>query len=202
MSVTTICLAAACAVLAAGPAARADSIWDKRTTSGAFLFTDNLAAEIGDSLTVLIADQSSFTKEDERELEKTTRSSGSANISTAIVDLSIPAGDLETSSTREFEGTNDYTSVRSFADSVTVTVVDKLPNGNLVVAGRSERHISGEDLVTMLTGIVKPEDISQSNTVSSTRVAQLRIFYDTDDPTDAFVEQGILGRIFNILWPF
>ncbi|MHC4479893.1 MAG: flagellar basal body L-ring protein FlgH [Planctomycetota bacterium] len=181
----------------------ADSIWDRKDRSAAFLYTDNLAAEVGDSLTVLIADESSFSKKGERELEKTTAASGSVNINTSVVDFAIPVGDLESESSRTFEGSNEYTSSRQFADSVTVTVIDKLPNANLVIAGRSERRIAGEDVVTILTGIVKPEDLSASNTVASNRVAHLKLFYETKDPAaNAYLQQGFLGRVLNFLWPF
>lgn len=195
-------VAAVCIALVAASAARADSIWDNRDRPAAFLYTDNLAADVGDSLTVLIADQSSFKKKGEREMEKTTSGSGSVTVKTSLVDLTIPAGDLQQQSSRKFEGSNEYTSSRQFVDSITATVIDRLPNGNLVIAGRGERTIAGEDVVTILTGITKPEDISGANTISSTRVANLRIYYDTTGPSDAYMEPGFLNRIFDFIWPF
>lgn len=190
------------AALATGPAARADSLWDKRTRTAAFLYTDNVAAEIGDLLTVLIADQSSFIVKGEREAEKVTEQSGEFSIDTTLVDVSWPASTATQKSSRKFESESEYTGSRRLLDRITVTVVDKLPNGNMVIAGRSERVISGEKVVTVLTGIVKGEDVAGDNSVSSQRVAHLRIYYETSGSTEAYLKDGLLNRIMNVVWPF
>ena len=195
-------LAGVLLVSGAASPARADSLWDRRNPRAAFLFADNLAADVGDSITVLIADQSSFSKKGERELEKSTSSSGSVNINAKLVDFSIPAGDLVQESSRKLEGSNEYTSSREFADSITCTVIDRLPNDNMVIAGRSSRTIAEEDVVTIVTGIVKPDDVSGANTVPSTRVAHLSVYYETQDDINAYMEHGWLNKIINILWPF
>ncbi len=183
-------------------AAAADSIWARRDRTAAFLFQDNLAANEGDSLTVLVQDQSSFNVEGERDSEKTTAQTGSIGISTPLGGLTWPPEDSKQESTRTFGGSHEYNGTREFADSVTVTVVDRLPNGNMVVAGRSERHIAGESTLTILTGIVKPEDVSGSNTVSSTRVAHLKVYYETTGPAGDYLREGWLSKIVNLLWPF
>jgi len=190
------------AILAAAPLARADSIWDKRTRSAAFLYTDNAAAEVGDSLTVLIADQSSFSMEAERQAEKTTEHSGEIAIETSLVDLTWPPENARQKSSRKFGGTSGYTASRKLLDSITVSVVDKLPNGNLVIAGRSWRAVSGEDVETILSGIVKPEDISGENTIASQRVAHLKIHYETHGSSESYLKEGVLNAVLNLLWPF
>ena len=195
-------VAAALAVAAAAPPLRADSLWEKRQPSAAFLYSDNLATEVGDSLTVVISETSSFKQQADRSLEKTTNSTATASFNTPLVDLSIASGDATHDSTRKSDGTMDYNGKRIFADSVTVTVVDKLPNGNLVVGGRSNRQIAGEEVVTVLTGIVKAEDISVSNTVSSARVAYLSVYYETSGQADTFAKDGWLSSILSVFWPF
>ncbi len=190
----------AAAVAAAwGATAAADSIWDKRAPAAAFLYTDNVAAEVGDSLTVLITDTTSIQNKGERKAEKTTNSTGSFKLGGLV---SLPSGDVQETSERKFDGTSDYKSTRSFADSITVTVLDKLPNGNLVVAGRSQRCIDTDNVTTIVTGIVKPEDISGANTISSTRLAHLSLSYEETGPTNAYGGPGWLSQIFNLFWPF
>ncbi len=186
----------------AAPPARAESIWDRRNPRAAFLYSDNLAADVGDSLTVTIAEQSAFKKDDERQMEKTTASAGSAEIDAKLTGLTIPAGTLVQQSSRTFEGSNEFDSSRRLTDSITATVIDVLPNGNLVIAGRSERRIEQEDVVTIVTGIVKPEDVSGANTVLSSRVAHLRVHYETTGESDAYMRQGWLNWILDLIWPF
>jgi flagellar L-ring protein precursor FlgH len=182
--------------------AEAESIWKKRTARAGFLYRDNVASELGDSLTVLIADQSSFRLEGKREMEKITAHTGSVNLTATPIELHVPAGSLEQSSSRTIEGSDDYTGTRQFTDSITVTVHDRLPNGNLVIAGRSERFIAGEEVTTILNGIVRPEDISGGNSISSRLVAHLKIYYQTAGSSDAYVKEGLLNRILSLFWPF
>jgi flagellar L-ring protein precursor FlgH len=192
------------AVIAAsfvGGAARGESLWDKRAQSSAFLFTDNVAADVGDSLTVLIADASSFAKSGKRDLSKTSTQSGSASIKKDGADI-LPILDLSEEDSRRFETNNTYTGSMTFADSITTTVVDKLPNGNLVIAGRSERSVAGEDVITILTGIVKPEDISGTNAISSSRVANFRLYYERNGISEEYTVMGWLNKILNFIWPF
>ncbi len=180
----------------------AESIWARRQSEAAFLYTDNVASEVGDSLTVLIADQSSFSLEGERESEKTTSHAGQAHLETIAGSLDIPAASLTQDSNRTFEGSDEYTATRQFSDSITVIVKDRLPNGNMVVAGRKERIIAGEEVVTVLNGVVRPEDVSGTNSISSRLVAHLRMYYETTGTSEAYLEEGFLNRIISIFWPF
>lgn len=200
----TCCILAVAALVLAAAAAplRADSIWDRRQASAAFLYSDTLASEVGDSLTVIISETSTFKQQAARTLEKDTSSTAHASFKTPVVDLSIASGDADHDSTRKFTGTMDYNGKRIFADSVTVTVVDKLPNGNMVVGGRSNRQIAGESVNTILTGIVKPEDIGAGNAVSSARVAYLCVYYETNGTSESFVKDDWLSRILDVFWPF
>ena len=179
----------------------AESIWSRRSSRYAFPLADNVAGDVGDSITVVIADRSGFTKEGERKMEKQTSHNSEAAVSTAGKEWFDPLSAVEDSE-RRFESENEYESSRTLNDRITATVVDKLPNGNLVIAGRRERQVEGEEVVTVLTGIVKPEVISGNNTVPSTRVAHARIHYETTGTSDAFMEQGFISKILNYLWPF
>ncbi len=183
-------------------AVHGESIWESGQKQSAFLYTDNVAAVTGDSITILVSDQSSFTKDAEREMEQSASASGSLNVTAGLVDFTIPAGDLTQTSERTFEGSSEYSSSRQFTDSITGTVVDELPNGNLVIAGRSERHIAGEEMVTIVTGVVRPEDISGANTITSTRIANLSLYYETNGPEDGFTKGGFLTRLLHAVWPF
>ena len=203
-SIALIVGAIACLLAVRAAPLRADSIWENRDERHAYLFRDDVAREVGDSLTVIISEESGFTKEGERTMSKETGHTADASMKTGIAGTfqnSFNPLDLDESSERSFESENEHSSSRSFGDSITVTAVDRLPNGNLVVAGRSERRIAGEDVITVLTGIVRPTDIAGNNTVSSRRVAHARIFYRTYGDSTWFMEQGWLNKTMNYLWP-
>jgi len=179
----------------------AESIWSRRSNRYAFPLADNVATDVGDSLTVIIADRSGFKKEGERTMEKQTTHNSEAAASTDGKEWFDPLS-LSEDSERSFESENEYESSRALNDRITATVVDKLPNGNLVIGGRRHREVEGEEVTTVLTGIVKPDVISGDNTVPSTRVAHAKIHYETEGTSDAFMEQGFISKILNYLWPF
>ena len=86
--------------------------------------------------------------------------------------------------------------------TVSVTVVRVFPNGNLQVKGeRKLSYNSGTEYIR-LAGVIRPEDISSSNTVSSTKVADAQISYTgTGDMNDS-VTKGWLSRYFAYVSPF
>lgn len=199
--VLTLCLAlVACWTLGAGDAA-AESIWDRRSERHGFLYQDQLAADVGDILTVTISDNSSFTRESEREMEKSSSHSADLSASTGGESLFSPFS-LSEDSSRDFEGESEYERSRVFKDDVSVTVVDKLPNGNLVIGGKKKRDVADEQVVTYLTGVVRPEDLDEENKVPLDKVAKARLFYETEGTANGFLELGWFNRIINILWPF
>ncbi len=205
MTLKTIVLVALF-LLSTASVARAESLWDRRRGDSAFLYRDRVAGEIGDSLTVLVTESSVFKLSDSRKMDKSSGHSASASFGVTQHGSEkrklFDPFELSESSSHEFEGGADYSGSRTFSDTLTVTVVDRLPNGNLVVAGRSERNVAGEVAVTIITGIVRPDDVSGANTVSSKLVAQLRLHYETTGPSKSFLNQGFLARIISHIWPF
>ena len=66
-----------------------------------------------------------------------------------------------------FAGTAQNTANRVFTDRMAVTVVDVMPNGNLVVEGYRSRVVEGEERLLRITGIVRPADIQVGNVIPS-----------------------------------
>jgi flagellar L-ring protein precursor FlgH len=109
---------------------------------------------------------------------------------------------LSATSDNQLKSKADYKDERSFEDSITVTVVDIQPNGNLVVMGTRNRNIGGDVQIIEVSGIVRPSDVSFDNTVKSEQVADFRIVSRNVGVSEPYTRPGWLGRIFDILWPF
>jgi flagellar L-ring protein precursor FlgH len=60
---------------------------------------------------------------------------------------------------------------------VAAVIVDRLPNGNLVIAGRQEVRINGELRELTVSGIIRPEDVTSDNKINHTQMAEARISY-------------------------
>jgi flagellar L-ring protein precursor FlgH len=192
----------ALALLVAGVAAvsigQADSIWDRRDPRYSNLFQDLRARHIGDILTILVTETTVANEQDQRNMTRSTKSGASLGFG-----ASGNPGQLYTeNSNRQFTGNAQLTTNRVFTDRITVTVVDMMPNGNLVVEGYRSRVVAGEERVLRITGIARQADIGVGNVILSGAIANFRISYLGRGPETRFTNQGPLGRLFNRVWPW
>ena len=192
----------------AQPASRhANSLW--RPGSQHFL-GDQRAAEVGDIVTINIevADRATISN-------RTTRSRVAAEDAslTSILGYEaqlaniFPNGinplslvDMDSSGSTEGNGTVDRGETIDLEVAALVTQV--LPNGNLVVAGRQEMRINYEVRELQVAGVIRPEDITSTNTIDFEKIAEARIAYGgRGHITD--VQQPRYGQqLYDILWPF
>ncbi len=109
---------------------------------------------------------------------------------------------LQGGTEQSFQGSGSANQANSLTGTISVTVVRVFPNGNLEIKGeRKLMYNSGTEYIRV-AGVVRPEDISSSNTVSSTKVADAKISYTgTGDMNDS-VTKGWLSRYFAYVSPF
>jgi len=200
---TTI-LAAATLLGTMTPMLSAASIWAKRDRNMKTLYADDVARNIGDVLAIKIIEDSKVDNKAKRDLQKeTARSSaftGDLNIDHILP--SIPGFTMEAESANELSSKADFKDERSYEDSISVVVIDILPNGNLVVIGTRDRNIAGDIQSIEVSGIVRPSDIAYDNTVKSEQVANFRIVTQNGGVSAPYTRPGWLGRIFDTLWPW
>ncbi len=187
---------------------QADSIWAKRNKTMRDVYADDVARKIGDVLTIKISENSMVDNKAKRDLKKETEKSsafdGELGITTPNHNIlpRIPGFTMNAETTNELKSKADYKDERKFVDSVTVVVMDVLPNRNLVVMGTRHRNIAGDMQTIEVSGIVRPSDILFNNTVMSSQVADFRIVTKNTGIAAPYTRPGWLGRIFDILWPF
>lgn len=202
-------LSVAFAIGAVGGAQHAfgQDLWEHRSPTYGFLFYDTQARQVGDSLTIVVREDSSVQNNDNRGMKKQTglksafSFAGKADGGFATQDSSASMDEALTSD-RSLTGSASFRSQRAFTDRMTVTVTDVLPNGNLIVRGTREITIQGDNRTLIVTGIVRAYDVGPDNTVNSRLVADLRMLYDGKGAEQAFTRQGWMGRIGNKIWPF
>ncbi len=189
-----------------GPAGdlQADSIWARRNKDMRELYTDDVARNIGDVLTIKISENSKVDNKAKRDLKKEVDKSTTFNGKLGIDHLlpSIPGFTMAAESTNELKSKADFKDERKYVDSVTVVVVDILPNRNLVVMGTRHRNIAGDIQTIEVSGIVRPSDIEFDNTIKSEQIADFRIVTRNKGIAAPYTKPGWLGRIFDIIWPF
>jgi flagellar L-ring protein FlgH len=163
------------------------------------LFEDLRARRAGDILTIRLVEKTDATK------SATTNTSKGSTMEltdpvvagrpvtasgTAVLNNSVDAS-------RSFAGTGDSSQSNSLTGSITVTVVRRLPNGNMEVSGDKWITINqGRELVRV-SGIVRPYDVQPDNSVSSDKVADARFTYSGRGAIAQANAQGWLARFFN-----
>ena len=103
---------------------------------------------------------------------------------------------LDASTSNSFEGKGAAGNENQFAGTITVTVVDVLPNGNLVVSGEKQVGINQGVETLKFAGVVDPLTIMPGNTVSSTQVADARMQVRGAGDIDKVQTTGWLTRFF------
>jgi flagellar L-ring protein precursor FlgH len=200
---STTLVALALVLLACDPV-DGGSIWAKRQVDIKKLYADDVAREIGDTLTIKITEESKVDNKGKRDLSKeTSRSSnfdGQLNIEDILTE--IPGFTMSAESANELKSKADFKDERSFEDRISVVVIDVLANGNLVVAGTRDRQIAGDIQTIEVSGIVRPSDIAFDNTIQSQQVANFRILSKNGGVSAAYTQPGWLSRIMDILWPW
>jgi flagellar L-ring protein precursor FlgH len=79
-----------------------------------------------------------------------------------------------------------------------VRVVSMDANGNLQIEGQRSVEVDGRTQAITLSGVIRSEDVSASNHILSSRIADAVISYQGKSISPS---SGILGKIISLLWP-
>ncbi len=169
------------------------------------LFEDLKAGRIGDILTVRLTEKTNATKSSQTQTSKKTAATlaNPTVFGRPITTNGVPlfSGSLDGQSS--FDGQGNSAQSNSLTGEITVTVIDRLPNGNLVIQGEKWLTINQGREFIRVTGIIRPNDIETDNSVSSTRIANAQIAYSAKGALADANRMGILARFFNsILHPY
>ncbi len=185
----------------------ASSLW---TASRASLLGDRRAGQRGDILTVVIEIN------DSAQISNSSGRSRTGSQSLAVpslfgipqrIDESLPEGAslaeaVSTDSSSNFSGNGSVARNEKLTLRVAATVVEKLPNGVLRIEGQQEVRVNFELRELIVTGYVRPADVSRQNEITYDKIAGARISYGgRGQITD--VQQPRYGQqITDILLPF
>ncbi len=173
------------------------------------LYSDVKARAIGDIVTIIIEESSSVNREAKQETGKSTTGGGSASFQHPYVTTAteVIGGKYQKATVPEFgwqfkhdfSGGGQLSSKEDFTSTMSARVLDVLPNGNLLVEGKRTVKLQQENVQVTLTGLVRPKDISSFNTVSSSRLADASIRYDTQGPLVRDQQRGLFTKMVNWL---
>jgi len=172
---------------------------------GAGLFENPTARNVGDVVTVVLEEATTAQKSSQTDTSKTTKDSLAAptilGLPVTIHGTPVLSGSLNNANS--FSGAGDSKQSDSLAGDISVTVVKRLPNGNLVIEGEKEIDLNQGSEFVRLEGVIRPIDVAPDNTIPSTEVADARIAYGQHGAINDANAPGLLSRFFNFSWlPF
>jgi flagellar L-ring protein precursor FlgH len=165
------------------------------------LFADPKAGRIGDALTVIIQESAAASNQAATSSDKSNQLQISSQIPGAGNLLGfVPLHALQSDVGNQYEGKASTSRSAKVTARMTVTVIDKKPNGDLLIEGVRHLKINGETESIYLSGSVSPAMIKRDNTVLSSSIADLQVEYTGKGTTTQGSRPGILVRLVN--WIF
>ncbi len=187
------------------PEFESNSLW--RSGASAF-FEDQRAKQIGDILTVnvLIADSAEIDNESSRSRSADEGFGAEGAIGNALLDY-LPEGTsgsaiVDLDSGGGYAGSGRVKRKEDLRTTMAAVVTQVLPNGNLVIEGRQEVRVNNELREVIISGIVRPEDITAHNVVDSTKIAEARISYGGRGQISDVQQPRYGQQVLDILMPF
>jgi flagellar L-ring protein precursor FlgH len=172
------------------------------------LFEDRRARNIGDILTINIVEKTTGNRK--YSSGSTYANSINANTPTVTVGAAakvlLKAFSVTSSSDNSADTTGAGAASADLTGTITVTVIEVLSNGNLLVSGEKQVALNQSDEFIRFSGVVNPATITGTNTVQSTQVADARIEYKSAGAMSEVINDvqslGLLGRFFMSVLPF
>ncbi|MBI5937262.1 MAG: flagellar basal body L-ring protein FlgH [Betaproteobacteria bacterium] len=170
---------------------------------GLALFEDRRARHVGDVLTVNLIESTTASRNTSTTEDR--KASANINVPTPKLfgkspNLGVTAWAPESDAKQEFKDNDSNT--HSFKGSITVTVVEVLPNGNLRVAGEKQIGINNDTEYVRLTGVVAPSLITGTNTINSTQLADVQLESKNSQGLDQAQVASLFARFFLTMLPF
>lgn len=180
----------------------------KRAAAPRSAIADHRATAVGDILTIVVSETQKVSNNDKTERKADTSLAARLEAYTLSEDTFktnvLPKFDArsERSTSGESKQQRDSTVQARFS----VMVIDVLPNGNLVVSGTRQVQVDDETKTLRISGLVRPLDVTQQNTVESQHVADARISVQGEGASTRHTTKGPVGTLFETmfwaLWPF
>jgi flagellar L-ring protein precursor FlgH len=181
------------------------------------LFEDRRARFVGDTITVNLVEKTSSARGTNEAMARSGKAAvniGQPEILGVTPNLPVSGSVLNNKVTGNLDSNfnadssistsnkqNDSNS-NTISGTITVTVIEVLPNGNLMVSGEKMVAINQGTEFVRLSGVINPISISGANSVNSTQIADAKIESKQKQSVDTAQVVSAMARFFTILLPF
>ena len=187
--------------------AQPNSLW--QTGSRAF-FKDQRATNIGDILTVEIDITDSAALDNSTNRSRIANEGAGvknmlgyeASLGQILPEAVDPENLINADSSSSTVGAGNVKRKEKIQTTVAAVITQILPNGNLVIQGKQEVRLNFEMREVLVSGVVRPEDISNQNTIQHTQIAEARISYGGRGQITEVQQPRYGQQLYDILFPF
>ncbi|WP_024954637.1 flagellar basal body L-ring protein FlgH [Sulfurospirillum arcachonense] len=177
------------------------------------LFSDLKAMHPNDIVTVVISESIVQSSDGSKSISEENKDSLGAGLMTnnggsgtlnKITDTFNKYGNIgfEAGSTNTYTGTGSNTRNESFTTTISARIIKILGNGNYFIEGSRELLVNGEKQIVQISGVIRPYDIDQKNTIDSKYIADAKILYKTEGEIDRATQKPWGSKLVESLWPF
>jgi flagellar L-ring protein precursor FlgH len=184
------------------------SLWPGESSRNS-LFSDNKARHVNDIVTIVVDESSSGENKASTNTSKDTKTGVGINallgIDTSILKSNANMGSqisIGGTSTNALKGAGDTSRGGKLQARVAAKVVAVMDNGLLLIEGRRQLTLNEENQFIVLTGLIRPDDITSDNLILSSLIADARIVYTGAGVIHDKQRPGWLTRILDWGWPF
>ena len=184
------------------------SLWPGETNKN-MIFSDNKATYVNDIITILVDEtavaQNSASTNTARATSSDSKVTAMLGLDTSMLKSNANLGAQLAaggSSNSSMKNTGDTNRGNKLQAKIAGRVIKRLQNGNLLVEGRRQVTINAEDQYIVITGIVRPADVTADNNVLSQNIADMRVVYTGVGVLHDKSYPGWGTRVLDWAWPF
>ena len=183
---------------------------------GTSLFADKKDLQVGDIIQIVISEDLTSKSNNKRELTSTRDNSlgGGLLAATGTNTLGGTVGsaankfnsnlgvNFETNSSASDKGKVKTELDETFATTISAIIEETYQNGNYYIKGKKEMLIEGQRQEIIVSGVIRPYDITSDNSINSSQIADLKLLYDKDGTESDILETPWGLKLIRSIWPF
>jgi flagellar L-ring protein precursor FlgH len=175
------------------------SLW-RDDAPAASMYSDARALRENDLVVVKVQETADAKRATDTDISRQGNTNAQLNAFLGAVK-SLPKT-VDGSSSTTFKGTGSTARSEHLTATVPAIVRKVLPNGNLFIEGHRVVLVNAEEQHFYISGVVRPIDIDQENSVKSSQIADAEIEFTGRGVLSDNQHQGWLSRYFGWIWPF
>ena len=184
------------------------SLWPGESNKN-MLFADNKARYLNDIVTIVISEASAGTNDASTNTSRSSKTGANISalfgIDTSIINKNPNMGTsiaVAGGSDNSMKGQGDTSRSSKLSAQIAGRVIKVFENGNMVIEGRRQVTVNAEDQYIVITGIIRPDDVTPENFVHSRNISDARIVYTGMGVINDKSHPGWGTRILDWVWPF